>query len=115
MDPNYNNNSGASGMNNNNYNNNNNMGYNQNSGMGGGNNNMNPNYNSGMSGGNNSGQPKEDYLDKAVDAVEKKLGAMTGHNVDPKKYRAQNEKFTDKLRGLFESKSGKKLPSKFSN
>ncbi|PPJ57758.1 hypothetical protein CBER1_00216 [Cercospora berteroae] len=79
------------------------MGYNQNSGMGGGNMNMNPNYNSGMSGTNNNGQPKEDYLDKAVDAVEKKLGAMTGHNVDPKKYRAQNEKFTDKIRGLFES------------
>ncbi|KAF2207372.1 hypothetical protein CERZMDRAFT_107808 [Cercospora zeae-maydis SCOH1-5] len=75
---------------------------------------MNHNQNPGMSGTANNGQ-KEDYLDKAVDAAEKKLGNMTGHHVDPQKYRAQNEKFTDKLRGFFESKTGKKLPNKFSN
>jgi hypothetical protein len=51
----------------------------------------------------------------AVDAAEKKLGTQTGHNVDPAKYRSQNEKFTDKLRGLFEKLTGKKVPSKVSN
>ncbi|KAF1818740.1 uncharacterized protein K489DRAFT_413554 [Dissoconium aciculare CBS 342.82] len=56
-----------------------------------------------------------DYLDKAVDAAEKKLGQSTGHNVDPAKYRSQNEKITDKLRALFEKFTGKKLPSKVSN
>lgn len=34
---------------------------------------------------------------------------MSGHNVDPAKYRDKNEKFTDKLRGFFEKKSGKKV------
>jgi len=51
----------------------------------------------------------------AVDAVERKAGQMSGHNVDPQKYRAQNEKFTDKLRGMFEKYTGKKAPAKFSN
>ncbi|EMF08990.1 uncharacterized protein SEPMUDRAFT_151862 [Sphaerulina musiva SO2202] len=66
----------------------------------------------------NTGNPaggKEDYLDKAVDAVEKKLGGMSGKNVDPQKYRAQNEKLTDKIRGFLEKATGKKMPSKFSN
>ncbi|EME40270.1 hypothetical protein DOTSEDRAFT_28174 [Dothistroma septosporum NZE10] len=58
---------------------------------------------------------KEDYLDKAVDAMEKKFGQASGHQIDPAKYRAQNEKFTDKLRGFFEKKTGKKVPEKFSN
>jgi len=40
---------------------------------------------------------------------------MSGHNVDPQRYRAQNEKFTDKLRGMFEKYTGKKAPAKFSN
>lgn len=44
----------------------------------------------------------------AVDAVEKKVGGATGHNIDPAKYRDKNEKFTDKLRGFFEKKTGKK-------
>ncbi|KAF2166183.1 hypothetical protein M409DRAFT_23372 [Zasmidium cellare ATCC 36951] len=58
---------------------------------------------------------KEDFLDKAVDAVEKKAGQASGHNVDPAKYREKNEKFTDKLRGFFEKKTGKKVPDKVSN
>lgn len=45
----------------------------------------------------------------AVDAVEKKLGGMTGKNVDPQKYRAQNEKLTDKIRGFLEKATGKKV------
>ena len=40
---------------------------------------------------------------------------MSGHNVDPQRYRAQNEKFTDKLRCMFEKYTGKKAPAKFSN
>ena len=50
-----------------------------------------------------------------MDSVEKKIGAATGHPVDTQKYRAQNEKFTDKARALFEKWTGKKLPSKVSN
>lgn len=45
----------------------------------------------------------------AVDAVEKKLGGMSGKNVDPQKYRAQNEKLTDKIRGFLEKATGKKV------
>ncbi|KXT08234.1 hypothetical protein AC579_80 [Pseudocercospora musae] len=61
------------------------------------------------------GAPKEDYLDKAVDSIEKKIGQSTGHPVDTNKYRDKNEKFTDKLRGFFEKKTGKKVPDKISN
>ncbi|KAF2723493.1 hypothetical protein K431DRAFT_282945 [Polychaeton citri CBS 116435] len=64
---------------------------------------------------NNNSRGNEDYFDKALDAVEKKAGQMTGHNIDPNKYREKNEKLTDKLRGFFEKKTGKKVPSKFSN
>ncbi|CAK4033587.1 Hypothetical predicted protein [Lecanosticta acicola] len=60
-------------------------------------------------------QPQEDYLDKAVDAIEKKAGAASGHPVDPSKYRAKNEKLTDKIREFIEKKTGKKIPSKISN
>lgn len=45
----------------------------------------------------------------ALDAVEKKAGQASGHNVDPAKYRDKNEKFTDKVRGFFEKKTGKKV------
>ncbi|EME78203.1 uncharacterized protein MYCFIDRAFT_179641 [Pseudocercospora fijiensis CIRAD86] len=44
-----------------------------------------------------------------VDSIEKKIGQSTGHPVDTNKYREKNEKFTDKLRGLFEKKTGKKV------
>lgn len=85
--------------------------------------------NQGMNNQQPAGQ-KEDYLDKgtdhtltdfthysvpklttspAVDAIEKKFGQASGHQVDPAKYRAQNEKFTDKLRGFIEKKTGKKV------
>ncbi|KAK5126288.1 hypothetical protein LTR85_010524 [Meristemomyces frigidus] len=58
-----------------------------------------------------SGQQQggEDYLDKAIDAIEKKAG------LDPAKYRAQNEKWSDKARALFEKWTGKKVPEKYSN
>ncbi|KAK3117148.1 hypothetical protein LTR53_001805 [Teratosphaeriaceae sp. CCFEE 6253] len=62
---------------------------------------------------NNAGG--KDYLDKAVDAIEKKVGAATGHPVDANKMRNTNEKFTDKLRMFIEKKTGKKAPAKFSN
>lgn len=35
-------------------------------------------------------------------------GKKTGHAVDPNKYSAQNEKFTDKLRAWVEKVTGKK-------
>jgi transcription termination factor NusB len=34
---------------------------------------------------------------------------MSGKNVDPQKYRAQNEKITDKIRGYIEKFTGKKV------
>lgn len=34
---------------------------------------------------------------------------MSGHQIDPNKYSAQNEKFTDKARGMFEKWTGKKV------
>lgn len=40
------------------------------------------------------------------------IGKKTGHHVDPNKYRAQNEKFTDKLRGFIEKATGKKVRRK---
>ncbi|KAI5361616.1 hypothetical protein Slin15195_G127310 [Septoria linicola] len=61
------------------------------------------------------GAPKEDYADKGLDAIEKKLGTTTGHNVDPVKMRSTNEKITDKARGMFEKATGKHVPDKVSN
>ncbi|MCJ1295136.1 hypothetical protein MMC34_006697 [Xylographa carneopallida] len=58
----------------------------------------------------NAGQ--EDYLDKGLDAAEKKFGQG---KVDPTKERGVNEKVTDKARGLFEKATGKDIPAKFSN
>ena len=36
---------------------------------------------------------------------------QSGHAVNPGQYRAQNEKITDKLRGMFEKATGKKVHS----
>ncbi|KAL1301640.1 hypothetical protein AAFC00_005863 [Neodothiora populina] len=58
--------------------------------------------------GNSAGQ--EDYLDKGLDAVEKKYGGK-----DPSAMRSTNEKITDKARGLFEKATGKNVPDKVSN
>jgi len=55
---------------------------------------------------------QEDYLDKGVDAAEKKFGQG---KVDPAKERGMNEKVTDKARGMFEKATGKDIPDKFSN
>ncbi|KAF2803700.1 uncharacterized protein BDZ99DRAFT_526180 [Mytilinidion resinicola] len=78
----------------------------------------------------------EDYVDKGLDAVEKKFGGAYG--ADPGKNRGVNEKIvgcsfprltlprsetsfadmvleTDGARGLFEKATGKKVPDKFSN
>ncbi|KAK5408487.1 hypothetical protein LTR06_007330 [Exophiala xenobiotica] len=64
---------------------------------------------------NNAGQPagqQEDYLDKGLDAAEKRFGQG---KVDPTKQRSTNEKVTDKARDLFEKATGKNIPDKFSN
>ncbi|MCJ1402170.1 hypothetical protein MMC11_005389 [Xylographa trunciseda] len=55
----------------------------------------------------------EDYLDKALDAVEKKFGGAGFQ--DPNSHRALNEKITDAIRNFFEKITGKKIPAKFSN
>ncbi|KAF1973559.1 hypothetical protein BU23DRAFT_533190 [Bimuria novae-zelandiae CBS 107.79] len=59
-----------------------------------------------------SGQ-KEDYLDKGLDAAEKKFGGSMGQ--DTQKNRGVNEKITDSARGAFEKATGKNVPDKFSN
>ncbi|KIX06887.1 uncharacterized protein Z518_04863 [Rhinocladiella mackenziei CBS 650.93] len=43
--------------------------------------------------------PKEDYLDMGLDAMEKKFG---GGKIDPAKSWNMNEKMTDKARDMFE-------------
>ncbi|KAF2665080.1 hypothetical protein BT63DRAFT_429027 [Microthyrium microscopicum] len=60
---------------------------------------------------NNAGG--EDYVDKALDSVEKKFGGKYG--ADTGKNRNMNEKITDKARALFEKFTGKKVPNKVSN
>jgi len=52
----------------------------------------------------NNGADQEDYLDKGLDAVEKKLGHTQS--------RETNEKITDAARGLFEKATGKKVDPK---
>lgn len=42
-------------------------------------------------------------------SVTNKILLQSGHNVDPAKYRKQNEKITDTLRGMFEKATGKKV------
>ncbi|KAL5121123.1 hypothetical protein ACEQ8H_000974 [Pleosporales sp. CAS-2024a] len=59
----------------------------------------------------NAGQ--EDYLDKGLDAVEKKYGGSMGQ--DTQKNRGVNEKITDGARNMFEKATGKNVPSKLSN
>ncbi|KAJ7118318.1 hypothetical protein C8R44DRAFT_878924 [Mycena epipterygia] len=64
--------------------------------------------NSGSSGNTTQGnQGNEDYVDKGLDAVEKKEGIPEN--------RATNEKFTDGARNQFENITGDKVPSKMSN
>lgn len=41
------------------------------------------------------------------------IGKKSGHAVDPNKYRAQNEKITDKARMWFEKVTGKKVCNPF--
>ncbi|CAF9935128.1 MAG: hypothetical protein ALECFALPRED_006310 [Alectoria fallacina] len=60
----------------------------------------------------NAAGGQEDYLDKGLDAVEKKFGQG---KIDPQKERGVNEKITDKARGMFEKATGKHVPEKFSN
>lgn len=50
---------------------------------------------------------KQDYLDKAVAFICKRLGIR----LDP----AKQEKYTDQARAMYEKKSGKKVSSKISN
>jgi len=57
-----------------------------------------------------AGGQKEEFLDKAVDSVESKLGMGNSQT-----HRAQNEKITDKARDLFEKKTGKNVPNNVSN
>ncbi|KAF2794973.1 hypothetical protein K505DRAFT_324367, partial [Melanomma pulvis-pyrius CBS 109.77] len=66
-----------------------------------------------MNNQNNAAPGNKDYLDKGLDAVEKKFGGSAGAN--PDKHRKINEKITDGARGLFEKFTGKKVPAKFSN
>merc|ERR1712039_235101 len=56
---------------------------------------------------------QEDYLDKGLDAVEKKFGGSMGQNTE--KNRGINEKITDGARNMFEKATGKNVPEKFSN
>ncbi|MCJ1394227.1 hypothetical protein MMC18_007105 [Xylographa bjoerkii] len=50
------------------------------------------------------GAQGEDYLDKALDAVEKKFGGAGFQ--DPNSHRALNEKITDAIRNFFEKITG---------
>ncbi|MCJ1365936.1 hypothetical protein MMC16_005061 [Acarospora aff. strigata] len=63
-------------------------------------------------GGGAAGGQKEDYLDKGLDAAEKKFG---GGKINPEQSRGMNEKVTDGARGMLEKATGKKAPEKFSN
>ncbi|KAH8692647.1 hypothetical protein BGW36DRAFT_430402 [Talaromyces proteolyticus] len=65
-----------------------------------------------MSSNQQGNQTQEDYLDKGLDAAEKKFGQG---KVDPTKMRDTNEKITDTARSLFEKATGKHIPEKFSN
>ncbi|CAF9923515.1 MAG: hypothetical protein HETSPECPRED_005343 [Heterodermia speciosa] len=50
-----------------------------------------------------AGGQQEDYLDKGLDAAEKKFGQG---KIDPAKQRSLNEKITDKATGFFEKATG---------
>ncbi|MCJ1465219.1 hypothetical protein MMC07_003835 [Pseudocyphellaria aurata] len=56
-----------------------------------------------MSAQGQAGAPKEDYLDKGVDAVEKKFGQG---KINPEQSRGVNEKITDGIRGVGEKLTG---------
>ncbi|CAA9965949.1 hypothetical protein CFE70_009341 [Pyrenophora teres f. teres 0-1] len=56
---------------------------------------------------------REDYLDKGLDAAEKKWGGAAGQ--DTEKNRGVNEKITDTARNMFEKATGKDIPDKISN
>jgi hypothetical protein len=62
---------------------------------------------------NGAGADQRDYLDKGLDAAEKKYGGSWGQ--DTQGHRAMNEKITDGARDMFEKATGKKVPSKVSN
>ncbi|KAL8721739.1 MAG: hypothetical protein Q9225_001637 [Loekoesia sp. 1 TL-2023] len=63
-----------------------------------------------------TGGDNRDYLDKALDAVEKKLPGKRFQGPDAvQKNRALNEKITDAIRKGIEKVTGRKLPSKVSN
>jgi hypothetical protein len=62
---------------------------------------------------NGAGANQRDYLDKGLDAAEKKYGGSWGQNTEG--HRAMNEKITDGARDMFEKATGKKVPSKVSN
>ncbi|KAG9191786.1 hypothetical protein G6011_10520 [Alternaria panax] len=56
---------------------------------------------------------REDYLDKGLDAAEKKFGGAAGQ--DTERNRGVNEKITDGARNMFEKATGKDVPDKISN
>ncbi|KAI4151442.1 MAG: hypothetical protein L6R39_002040 [Caloplaca ligustica] len=66
-----------------------------------------------------AGGDNRDYLDKGLDALQKKIPGKAGDRFrDPnatQKNRAMNEKITDFFRKQFEKMTGKKVPGKFSN
>ncbi|KAF1843641.1 uncharacterized protein K460DRAFT_368504 [Cucurbitaria berberidis CBS 394.84] len=65
------------------------------------------NSNNGQAGG------QKDYLDKGLEAAQKKFGGAQGQKMSQN--RGMNEKITDGARKLFEKFTGKKVNSKFSN
>ncbi|KAL6721240.1 hypothetical protein ACLMJK_000342 [Lecanora helva] len=72
--------------------------------------------NSAPAGGAGGPGDNRDYLDKGLDAVEKKFGGQRFAGADAvQKNRAMNEKITDFIRKGFEKVTGKKVPSKVSN
>lgn len=61
----------------------------------------------------NNNQGDKDYVDKALESAERKFGGAHGNKLAGN--RKVNEGITDKLRGLFEKMTGKKVSSKISN
>ncbi|KAL1987891.1 hypothetical protein VTN96DRAFT_1875 [Rasamsonia emersonii] len=60
----------------------------------------------------NNNNQQEDYLDKGLDALERKFGHG---KIDPAKMRDTNEKITDAVREGFEQWTGKHVPKELSN
>ncbi|KAL1800724.1 hypothetical protein ACET3X_001066 [Alternaria dauci] len=71
------------------------------------------NNNTSTKGGQQNQAQREDYLDKGLDAAEKKYGGAAGQNTE--KNRGVNEKITDGARNMFEKATGKDVPDKVSN